>query len=74
VLIFYCAGEKFGEVTGVFLTLVLAASDAGPERPIYCQLLKQAHSEHRTLTSDAGKTLFACLVWYDVSQHASECF
>ena len=39
--IFYCASGKFGEVVGVW-TLVLVASDARPERPVYYQLLAQA--------------------------------
>jgi len=66
-IFFYCAGEKFGEVTGnTHRTLVLAAPDAGPERPVWCQECRA----HRTLAPDAGRLLFERPVVCDVSECA----
>jgi len=49
-------------------TLVLAAPDAGPERP--CVALAQVCRAHRTLAPDAGRLLFVRPVVCDVSERA----
>ena len=36
-------------------TMVLAAPDAGPERPVWCQSLAQVCRAHWTLAPDAGQ-------------------
>ena len=54
-------------------TLVLAAPDAGPERPVWCLWLRCAERTgrwHRTLAPDAGRLLFKRPVVCDVSERA----
>jgi hypothetical protein len=57
------AGGKFGEVAEVFLahwTLVLAAPDAGLERPLWCQSVAQVCRVHRTHRSESGAQRPVC--------------
>ena len=51
-------------------TLVVAAPDAGPEHPVWCQFVAQVCRAHRTLAPDAGRLLFERLVVRDVSECA----
>jgi len=48
-------------------TLVLAAPDGGPERPVWCQSVAQVCRAHRTLAPDTGRLLFERPVVRDIS-------
>jgi len=79
VHIFYCAGGKFGEVTGVFLA-ERHLPDAGPEapdavpvRPV-CRLPSSARDRHRTQVGASGvlslvSARFALLPGFKSGEH-----
>ena len=65
MLSFYCAGGKFGEVAGVFLThrmLATEASDAVSVRPVCSQCLAQLGLGTGRQAPNAGLSLFVCPV------------
>ena len=53
-------------------TWVVAAPDAGPERPVWCQSVAQVCRAHRTVAPDAGRLLFERPVVCDISECAQE--